>query len=116
LVKGKIGETYNIGGNNEFHNIDIVKTICTILDKIIPRRNGNLYDELITYVKDRPGHDSRYAIDASKINNDLGWTPKESFESGIRKTIQWYLDNETWWRQIQDRTYNQERLGLKKSN
>jgi len=115
LVKGKIGETYNIGGNNEFHNIDIVKTICTILDKIIPRRNGNLYDELITYVIDRPGHDFRYAIDASKINNDLGWTPKESFESGIRKTIQWYLDNETWWRQIQDRTYNQERLGLKKS-
>jgi len=116
LEKGVIGETYNIGGNNEFHNINIVKTICTVLDKLIPRKNGNPYDELITYVKDRPGHDFRYAIDSSKIKNDLGWAPKESFESGIRKTIQWYLDNETWWRQIQDRTYNQERLGLKKSN
>ena len=95
---------------------DIVKNICFVLDELRPRKNGKQYQELISYVKDRPGHDFRYAIDASKINNDLGWTPKESFESGIRKTIQWYLDNETWWRQIQDRTYNQERLGLKKSN
>ena len=116
LQTGAIGDTYNIGGNNEIRNIDIVKNICFVLDELSPRKNGNLYQELISYVKDRPGHDFRYAIDASKIKNDLGWIPKESFESGIRKTIQWYLDNDTWWRQIQDRTYNQERLGLKKSN
>ena len=82
----------------------------------ILRSNGNPYDELITYVKDRPGHDHRYAIDSSKIKNKLGWTPNETFETGIRKTIQWYLDNENWWRQIQDGTYSQGRLGLKKSN
>jgi len=116
LQKGEIGETYNIGGNNEFRNIDIVKTICSVLNKLNPRANGKSYNELITYVKDRPGHDFRYAIDASKIKNNLGWKPNETFETGIRKTIQWYLDNETWWREIQDRTYNQERLGLKKSN
>jgi len=116
LYQGLIGETYNIGGNNEMRNIDIVNIICTILDEIKPRPNGSSYAELITFVKDRPGHDFRYAIDASKIKNDLGWQPKETFETGIRKTIQWYLDNENWWRQIQDETYNQERLGLNKSN
>jgi len=116
LQRGVIGETYNIGGNNEISNIDIVKTICSVLDKLRPRKNGNPYNQLITYVKDRPGHDFRYAIDASKINNDIGWKPKENFETGLRKTIQWYLDNENWWRKIQDRTYNQERLGLKKLN
>jgi len=112
LHQGIIGETYNIGGNNEVCNIDIVNIICTILDELRPRPDGNSYAELINYVQDRPGHDFRYAIDASKIKNDLGWKPKETFETGIRKTIQWYLDNENWWRQIQDGTYNQQRLGV----
>tara|TARA_Y100000590_G_scaffold323072_1_gene365892 strand:+ start:3471 stop:4523 length:1053 start_codon:yes stop_codon:yes gene_type:complete len=112
LQHGKIGDTYNIGGHNEIRNIDIVNTICSILDELKPRSNKKLYSELITYVTDRPGHDFRYAIDASKIKNDLGWTPKETFETGIRKTIQWYLDHEDWWRKIQDGTYNQERLGI----
>jgi len=116
LRRGVIGETYNIGGNNEIRNIDIVKTICSVLDVLSPRVTGNPYNELITYVKDRPGHDFRYAIDASKIKNDLGWVPKETFETGIRKTIQWYLKNEDWWRRIQNGTYKQERLGLNKSN
>ena len=115
LQHGKIGDTYNIGGHNEIRNIDIVNTICSILDELKPRSNGQTYSELITYVTDRPGHDFRYAIDASKIKNDLGWTPKETFETGIRKTIQWYLDHEDWWRKIQDGTYNQERLGVEKS-
>jgi len=114
LQQGVIGETYNIGGNNEIRNIDIVKIICSVLDELRPRTSGRSYTELITYVEDRPGHDYRYAIDASKIKKGLGWTPKETFETGIRKTIQWYLDNEDWWRRIQDGTYNQERLGLKK--
>jgi dTDP-glucose 4,6-dehydratase len=115
LQNGNVGETYNIGGNNEAQNIDIIKSICSILDELRPRNSGDLYANLITYVTDRPGHDLRYAIDASKIKNDLGWQPKETFETGIRKTIQWYLDNEDWWRRIQDGTYNQKRLGLKKS-
>ncbi len=113
LRQGQIGETYNIGGNTEIRNIDIVKSICFILDELRPRSNGDPYQNLITYVKDRPGHDYRYAIDASKIKNDLGWKPKETFETGIRKTIKWYLDNEVWWKRIQNGTYNQERLGLK---
>jgi len=112
LHQGIIGETYNIGGNNEVCNIDIVNIICTILDELRPRPDGSSYAELINYVQDRPGHDFRYAIDASKIKNNLGWKPKETFETGIRKTIQWYLDNENWWRQIQDGTYNQQRLGV----
>ncbi|MDD9879900.1 MAG: dTDP-glucose 4,6-dehydratase [Candidatus Marinimicrobia bacterium] len=115
LQHGKIGDTYNIGGHNEIRNIDIVNTICSILDELKPRSNGQTYSELIAYVTDRPGHDFRYAIDASKIKNDLGWTPKETFNTGIRKTIQWYLDHEDWWRKIQDGTYNQERLGVEKS-
>ena len=114
LNKGNIGETYNIGGNNEIKNIEIVNQICSILDIIKPQLSGIPYSKLITYVQDRPGHDFRYAIDASKIKNDLGWTPKETFESGIRKTIQWYLDNKSWWRKIQKRNYSQERLGIKK--
>ena len=114
LNKGKLGETYNIGGNNEIKNIDIVNEICLTLDKIKPRSNGKSYNKLISYVQDRPGHDFRYAIDASKIKDDLGWIPKESFESGIHKTINWYLENESWWRNIQKVNYNQERLGIKK--
>lgn len=111
LINGHIGETYNIGGNNEIKNIDIVKIICEKMDKYFPRKNGGKYDELITYVTDRPGHDFRYAIDASKITNELNWQPKESFETGIEKTIHWYLDNRAWWKSIQDNTYQQERLG-----
>ena len=112
LTSGTMGETYNIGGNNEIRNIDVVTTICDLLNEISPSENGSSYSDLITYVKDRPGHDFRYAIDAGKIQNNLGWSPKESFETGIRKTIHWYLDNQDWWRAIQDNTYRQERLGV----
>jgi len=112
LTNGGIGSTYNIGGNNEIQNIDIIKTICQKMDELSPRINRAKYEELITYVADRPGHDFRYAIDASKIENELGWLPKESFETGIEKTILWYLDNKEWWESIQNNTYQQERLGV----
>ena len=112
LAKGEMGETYNIGGNNEIKNIDVVTIICSLLDEISPREDGSSYSDLITFVKDRPGHDFRYAIDAGKIQNDLGWSPNESFETGIRKTIHWYLDNQNWWKAIQDNNYRQERLGV----
>ena len=112
LAKGEMGETYNIGGNNEIKNIDVVTIICSLLDEISPREDGYSYSDLITFVKDRPGHDFRYAIDAGKIQNDLGWSPNESFETGIRKTIHWYLDNQNWWKAIQDNNYRQERLGV----
>ena len=112
LAKGEMGETYNIGGNNEIKNIDVVTIICSLLDEISPRENGSSYSDLITFVNDRPGHDFRYAIDAGKIQNDLGWSPNESFETGIRKTIHWYLDNQNWWKAIQDNNYRQERLGV----
>ena len=91
-----MGETYNIGGWNEKANLDVVRTICARLDEIRPRDDGKPYAEQITYVKDRPGHDRRYAIDARKIERELGWKPQETFESGIRKTVQWYLDNPKW--------------------
>ncbi len=112
VSRGELGETYNIGGNNEIQNIDIVKTICEKMDEYSPRQQGGNYKELITYVTDRPGHDFRYAIDASKISNELGWQPKENFETGIEKTIRWYLENREWWQAIQDNTYQQERLGV----
>ena len=112
VSRGELGETYNIGGNNEIQNIDIVKTICEKMDEYSPRQQGGHYEELITYVTDRPGHDFRYAIDASKISNELGWQPKEKFETGIEKTILWYLENREWWQAIQDNTYQQERLGV----
>ena len=112
IEKGKIGETYNVGGNNEIQNIEIVNTICSILDEIKPSENGNSYTDLITYVKDRPGHDFRYAIDSSKLKNKLNWSPNETFESGIKKTINWYLENQSWWQDIQNNTYQQERLGV----
>ena len=115
LNNGKIGQTYNIGGDNEIKNIDVVKTICSILDDILPKQDGNSYSELISFVKDRPGHDFRYAIDAEKIKTNLGWEPKESFDSGIRKTIHWFLNNKTWWKSIQKNIYEQERLGVIKS-
>ena len=112
IEKGEIGETYNVGGNNEIKNINIVKIICNLLDNIRPSENLKSYQELITFVKDRPGHDLRYAIDSSKLQNKLGWSPKETFETGIRKTIEWYLENITWWQDIQNNTYQQERLGV----
>ncbi len=96
LAKGKLGETYNIGGWNEKANLDVVHTICNILDELRPRPDGKSYKDQITFVKDRPGHDRRYAIDASKIEKELGWRPAETFDTGIRKTIQWYLDNSDW--------------------
>jgi len=108
---GVVGETYNIGGNNEIKNIEIVNTICSILDELKPLENKKSYSDLIKFVKDRPGHDFRYAINAEKIQKELNWFPSESFESGIKKTILWYLENESWWRMIQNETYKQERLG-----
>jgi len=112
-LKGKPGETYNVGGNNEIKNIEVVQKICSILDELIPINNSELnsYSELITYVEDRPGHDVRYAIDSSKINKNLGWRPNENFESGIRKTIMWYLENNAWLRSIQNDKYKLVRLG-----
>lgn len=112
IRKARPGETYNIGGHNEMKNIEIVHTICDLLDELWPTDKVKSYRELITYVKDRPGHDLRYAIDASKIEKDLGWLPKETFQSGIRRTILWYLKNKDWWQNIQNKTYRQERLGL----
>ena len=110
--KGEVGETYNIAGSNEIKNIDIVKIICDIMDELIPSKNGS-YRDLITFVDDRPGHDKRYAVDSTKLKNTLKWKPRESFQSGIKKTIKWYLNNEDWWRKIQKNNYNQQRLGLK---
>jgi len=112
VTEGAIGETYNIGGHNEKQNIEVVKTICQILDELKPQPNDKPYESLITFVKDRPGHDLRYAIDASKIENELGWTPLESFDSGIRKTVEWYLSNLEWCRRVQDGSYQRERLGV----
>ncbi len=111
LEKGRVGEKYNVGGNYEKTNIEIVKTICRLLDEVKPQASKEPYEKLITYVDDRPGHDLRYAIDSSKIKNELGWTPAETFESGIRKTLQWYLDNLEWCRQVTDKNYNRNRLG-----
>ncbi len=112
VTEGEIGETYNIGGHNEKQNIEVVKTICKILDELKPQANDEAYDKLITFVKDRPGHDLRYAIDASKIANELGWKPKETFETGIRKTVEWYLNNMEWYRRVQDGSCQRERLGV----
>ena len=114
IEKGKVGETYCIGGNNEITNIDIVNKICETLNLLKPRKNKQPYQKLINFVKDRPGHDFRYAINSSKIQNELGWRAVENFDSGIIKTIKWYLENESWWRNIQKNNYKQERLGLKK--
>lgn len=111
LNTGVVGETYNIGGENEQKNIDLVTEICSCLDKLRPQANGKSYSELITFVKDRPGHDFRYAMDISKIRKELGWAPKENQSSGLTKTIQWYLDNQDWWQAIIDGEYQLERLG-----
>ena len=110
--QGKIAETYNIGGYNEKQNIEVVKAICTLLDELKPREDQQSYTSLITYVTDRPGHDVRYAIDASKIASELDWRPKETFETGLRKTVEWYLNNLQWCRRVQDGSYQRERLGV----
>ncbi|MFN4289394.1 MAG: dTDP-glucose 4,6-dehydratase [Permianibacter sp.] len=113
FLRGGNGETYNIGGNNERRNIEVVTTICHLLEELAPNKPAGItrYDELITYVKDRPGHDRRYAIDASKMASELQWTPQETFETGIRKTVQWYLDNSVWWQRVLSGDYQLQRLG-----
>ncbi|WP_399424026.1 dTDP-glucose 4,6-dehydratase [Vibrio campbellii] len=113
VTEGEIGETYNIGGHNEKANIEVVKTICSLLEEFRPNKPAGVesYESLITYVKDRPGHDVRYAIDATKIARELNWTPEETFESGIRKTVEWYLNNQQWWKRVLDGSYSLERLG-----
>ncbi|WP_075989068.1 dTDP-glucose 4,6-dehydratase [Vibrio fluvialis] len=113
VTEGKVGETYNIGGHNEKANIEVVKTICALLEELVPTKPQGVtqYANLITYVKDRPGHDVRYAIDAAKIERELGWKPQETFESGIRKTVEWYLNNSEWWGRVLDGSYTRERLG-----
>ncbi|WP_133013470.1 dTDP-glucose 4,6-dehydratase [Marinomonas flavescens] len=109
VTEGKVGETYNIGGHNEKQNIEVVQTICHILDAMVPKVTS--YAEQITYVADRPGHDRRYAIDATKMSAELNWTPEETFETGLCKTVQWYLDNKEWCDNVQDGSYQRERLG-----
>lgn len=112
LTKGRVGEVYNIGGHNERTNLEVVHVLCSLLDKMKPRPDGKAYREQISFVKDRPGHDLRYAIDAGKMEKELGWTPAEKFDTGMQKTVQWYLDNLEWCRRVQDGSYQRERLGL----
>ena len=113
-LTGEIGETYNIGGHNELQNIDVVKTVCSILDGLVPSSIDGIdrYEQLIIYVGDRAGHDVRYAIDATKISDELNWTPNETFATGIKKTVQWYLDNQVWCDHVKDGSYQGERLGV----
>jgi dTDP-glucose 4,6-dehydratase len=113
VTEGEIGETYNIGGHNEKTNLEVVETICDLLEELAPVKPSgvNNYRDLITFVRDRPGHDARYAIDASKIDRELGWAPEETFESGLRKTVQWYLDNREWWERVLSGAYRLERIG-----
>lgn len=113
IARGRLGETYNIGGHNEKSNLQVVESLCDLLQELAPVAQRR-YRDLITFVQDRPGHDHRYAIDAGKIERELGWTPRETFESGLRKTVQWYLDNQTWCARVQDGSYQRERLGLGK--
>ena len=108
--KGKVGETYNIGGRNERTNLQVVQAICRILDELRPKASGSYADQ-ITFVTDRPGHDLRYAIDADKLRNELGWEPREDFDSGLKLTVKWYLENDWWWRPIREGKYSGERLG-----
>ncbi|RUO32896.1 dTDP-glucose 4,6-dehydratase [Aliidiomarina sanyensis] len=113
VKEGKVGETYNIGGHNEKQNIEVVKTICSLLEELAPSKPENVtsYRDLISFVADRPGHDIRYAIDATKIEVELGWKPQETFESGLRKTVEWYISNREWCQRVQDGSYQRERLG-----
>ena len=113
VTHGKTGETYNIGGHNEKTNLEVVRTVCALLEELAPRKPAGIarYTDLITHVPDRPGHDTRYAINAAKIERELGWTPQETFDSGIRKTVQWYLDNPDWWQNVLNGSYRLQRLG-----
>lgn len=114
VTTGEVGETYNIGGHNEQTNIHVVRTLCALLEELAADRKPTgvtRYEDLITFVKDRPGHDARYAIDASKIERELGWVPQESFDSGLRKTVQWYLANEAWWQRVLSGAYQLQRIG-----
>jgi len=115
LERGMIGHTYNISGDNEIQNIDVVKQVCGILDDLIPcsREDINSYSDLITFVKDRPGHDKRYALNANKLNATLDWIPKETFKSGLLKTVEWYLENEDWIESVNGREISNQRIGLK---
>lgn len=112
VTAGQVGQTYNIGGHNEKQNIEVVRALCELLDELCPRDDGKSYQTQITHVQDRPGHDLRYAIDAGKIQRELGWMPQETFETGIRKTVEWYLNNLDWCRRVQDGSYQRERLGI----
>jgi dTDP-glucose 4,6-dehydratase len=114
LERGRLGETYNIGGHNEKTNLEVVKTLCALLDELKPDSPHTPHENLITFVTDRPGHDQRYAIDASKMAQELGWRPQETFETGLRSTVRWYLDNATWCQHVQDGSYQRERLGAEK--
>ncbi len=113
VTQGLVGDTYNIGGHNEKRNIEVVRTLCSLLEELAPNKPVGVqsYEDLITYVTDRPGHDLRYAIDASKVERELGWKPNETFESGLRKTVLWYLNNRDWWQAVLDGSYKMERLG-----
>ena len=113
VTEGVIGETYNIGGHNEQSNLHVVKTVCALLEELAPEKPAGVtkYEDLITFVKDRPGHDVRYAIDATKIEKELGWTPEETFESGLKKTVEWYLTNTSWWQNVLSGEYKLGRLG-----
>ncbi|MFH6973244.1 dTDP-glucose 4,6-dehydratase [Neisseria sp. 23W00296] len=113
VTQGKVGETYNIGGHNEKTNLEVVRTVCALLEELAPQKPAGVakYEDLITFVKDRPGHDARYAIDAAKIGRELGWQPQETFDTGIRKTVAWYLENRQWWQNVLDGSYRLQRLG-----
>jgi dTDP-glucose 4,6-dehydratase len=113
VTKGVVGETYNIGGHNEKRNLEVVETVCALLEELAPQKPDGVkaYRDLITFVKDRPGHDLRYAIDAGKIESELSWVPQESFETGLRKTVEWYLNNRSWWERVLSGAYRLERLG-----
>jgi dTDP-glucose 4,6-dehydratase len=114
VQKGVLGRSYNIGGENERSNLELVNTLCEILDQKRPREDGQSYKDQITFVTDRPGHDARYAIDPSRIREELGWRPSVTVEEGLKKTVQWYLDNENWWRALRDRDGVGQRLGTGK--
>ena len=113
VTQGKVGETYNIGGHNEKTNLEVVRTVCALLEELAPQKPAGVakYEDLITFVKDRPGHDARYAIDAAKIGRELGWQPQETFDTGIRKTVAWYLENRDWWQNVLNGSYRLQRLG-----
>src|SRR5215207_4722478 len=109
---GRVGESYNVGGNSEKTNLEVVRMICALVDEVAPNGGSSPRERLVTFVEDRPGHDLRYAIDASKLRDELGWAPSETFESGLRKTVQWFIENEAWWSRIRSGLYRGERLGI----